>query len=86
MTDQVGEQRSKITPIYANDHDVKADLFCAAITVTLIRSAIVVGFFLAWEFASGQMDRTVSNQQPQPYFYVSVQPVSTRVICFSTPG
>ena len=29
-------------------------IFSRTITVTLIRSAIVVGFFLAWEFASGR--------------------------------
>ena len=52
MKDQVGEQRSKITRSMPTTTTSK--IFSRTITVTLIRSAIVVGFFLAWEFASGR--------------------------------
>ena len=53
MKDQVGEQRSETTQSMLTTATAKS-IFSRTVTVTLIRSAIVVGFFLAWEFASGR--------------------------------
>ena len=53
MTDQVGQQRSEITRSMPRTAASKS-IFSSTVTVTLIRSGIVVGFFLVWEFASGR--------------------------------
>src|SRR5918994_1398416 len=53
MTDQVGQQRSGITRSMPTAAASKS-IFSRTVTVTLIRSGIVLGFFLAWEFASGR--------------------------------
>ena len=52
MTDQVGQQRSETTQ--PKPTATPKSIFSRTVTVTLIRSGIVVGFFLAWEFASGR--------------------------------
>ncbi|HEU4638029.1 MAG TPA: ABC transporter permease, partial [Candidatus Binatia bacterium] len=52
MTDQVGQQRSETTQ--PKPTATPKSIFSRTVSVTLIRSGIVVGFFLAWEFASGR--------------------------------
>src|SRR5687767_15857837 len=53
MTDQAGQQRSEMSRSMPKGAASKS-IFSRTVTVTLIRSGIVVGFFLAWEFASGR--------------------------------
>jgi NitT/TauT family transport system permease protein len=52
MTDQAGHQRSETTQ--PKPTATQKSISSRTVTVTLIRSGIVVGFFLAWEFASGR--------------------------------
>jgi NitT/TauT family transport system permease protein len=54
MTDQVGQQRSATTQPKRTTTRPMSIFSMRALTVTLIRSAIVIGFLLAWELASGR--------------------------------
>ena len=85
MKDQVGEQRSKITRSMPTTTTSKRSL-SRTITVTLIRSAIVVGFFLAWEIASGRWIEPFLISSPSRIFTSLINGFYSTVICFSTPG
>jgi NitT/TauT family transport system permease protein len=54
MTDQVGQQRSAITEPKRTTPRPTSIVSMRTLTVTLIRSSIVIGFLLAWELASGR--------------------------------
>ncbi len=54
MTHQVGQQRSAITQPNTQSRTSKSIFSMRTLTVTLIRSAIVIGFLVAWELASGR--------------------------------
>jgi NitT/TauT family transport system permease protein len=54
MTHQVGQQRSAITQLNTQSRTSKSIFSMRTLTVTLIRSAIVIGFLVAWELASGR--------------------------------
>jgi len=54
MTDQVGQPRSSITQPNRATTRSTSIFSMRTLTVTLIRSAIVIGFLLAWELASGR--------------------------------
>ena len=54
MTDQVGQQRSAVTQPKRTTTRPMSIFSMRTLTVTLIRSAIVIGFLLAWELASGR--------------------------------
>jgi NitT/TauT family transport system permease protein len=54
MSDQVSEKRSATTQSMATTATARSIFTMRALSVTLIRTAIIVGFLLAWEFASGR--------------------------------
>jgi NitT/TauT family transport system permease protein len=54
MTDHIGQERSDMTAAQVTTTRPKSGFSRRIVTVTLIRTAIVVGFLLAWELASGR--------------------------------
>ena len=54
MTEQVGQDRSQPASSKLRTSPAKSIFSKRAVTVTVIRTAFIVGFFLAWELASGR--------------------------------
>ena len=54
MTEQIGQDRSRATSSELRTTPAKPIFSKRGLTVTAIRSAIVMGFFHAWELASGR--------------------------------
>ena len=54
MTEQIGQDRSRAASSELRTTPAKPIFSKRGLTVTAIRSAIVMGFFLAWELASGR--------------------------------
>jgi NitT/TauT family transport system permease protein len=54
MTEQVGQDRSRSSSSELRTTPAKSMFSKRGLTVTVIRTAIVLGFFLAWELASGR--------------------------------
>jgi NitT/TauT family transport system permease protein len=54
MTEQFGQDRSRVASSELRTTSAKPIFSKRGLTVTAIRSAIVIGFFLAWELASGR--------------------------------
>ena len=54
MTEQVGQDRSRSSSSELRSTPAKSMFSKRGLTVTVIRTAIILGFFLAWELASGR--------------------------------
>ncbi len=54
MTEKFGQDRSRVASSELRTTSAKPKFSKRGLTVTAIRSAIVIGFFLAWELASGR--------------------------------
>jgi NitT/TauT family transport system permease protein len=54
MTEQIGQDRSRLAPSELRATPAKPILSKRVLTVTLIRTAIVLGFLILWELASGR--------------------------------
>jgi NitT/TauT family transport system permease protein len=54
MTEQVGQDRSRSSSSELRSTPAKSMFSKRGLTVTVIRTGIILGFFLAWELASGR--------------------------------
>ena len=54
MTEQVGQDRSRSSSSEVRTTPAKSMFSKRGLTVTVIRTTIILGFFLAWELASGR--------------------------------
>jgi NitT/TauT family transport system permease protein len=64
MTEQVGRDRSRVASSDLRATPAKPIFSKRGLTVTVIRTAIVVGFLLAWELASGRWIETFLISSP----------------------
>src|SRR3990170_8783215 len=54
MTEQIGQDRSRMAPSKLRTTPAKPIFSKRVLTVTLIRTAIILGFLVSWELASGR--------------------------------